>query len=233
MALSASLAVWKHSKAKGNERLVLLALADHVNEERLQAGYPWEAWPSQPTLAAWCHCSRSTVQLALAALTEREEIRDTGARKLRGTIVWELLLPDLTENRSGGDAPSPDLTDSPYDLTDSGDDLTENRASPDRPVGNEPEGTQKEEPEKKPSPSPSGQGGRSLFFDDNDNSNPVPPPAEQEAPKAKELLQRRVERESLQSELAILEGQLPTSRAPERTKGAIATLKRELEEIDA
>ena len=122
MALTALQAVWEHSKATGNARLVLLALAEHVNEQRIKAGYPWEAWPSQSTLARMCGCSRSTIQLALEKLVELGEIADTGERRKRGIIAWEIVLEasDLTDSESGHD----DMTDSRSGSEGREDDLT-------------------------------------------------------------------------------------------------------------
>lgn len=74
--------------------LVLLELADAVNEQRLQAGYSMKAWPSQGLLAWRLNSSRRSVARALEELEEAGEIQDTGERKGRGTVVWEITLPD-------------------------------------------------------------------------------------------------------------------------------------------
>lgn len=98
MAISVSCAVWEHSKAKGNTRLVLLALADFVFEDSIQAEGAALAWPSQGTLAKRCNCSRSTVELALEQLRDEGEIEDTGKKKggrYRGTTVWSVLPEHL------------------------------------------------------------------------------------------------------------------------------------------
>jgi Helix-turn-helix domain len=129
-------AAWEHSRAKGNARLVLLALADQVIDEKVRAGAEPLAWPSQSTLSRMCGCSRSTVELALAQLVKLGEIRDTGTRhhgRYRGTVEWEVLPDvdlfagdDLTDSRSGDEkesrlgaadltenrSPRPDLTES-------------------------------------------------------------------------------------------------------------------------
>lgn len=48
--------VWKYSKARGTDRLVLLALADQARDETR------EAWPSISYLAKRCLCDKRTVQ---------------------------------------------------------------------------------------------------------------------------------------------------------------------------
>lgn len=152
MSITVTKAVWKHSKATGNARLVLLALADFVVEEKIRRGEPALAWPSQQTLADMCGCSRSTVELALAALAKAGESRDTTERhwgKYRGTVEWEVLPgvdltdsesghDDMTDSRSGGQVGEDDLTDSGDDLTDSRQHLTDSGDLPDRPVGHKP-----------------------------------------------------------------------------------------------
>jgi DNA-binding transcriptional MocR family regulator len=159
MALTATKAVWKHSEATGNARLVLLALADHVNEQRVQVGDPWEAWPSQNTLARICNCSRSSVKRALEELRELGEIEDTGERKLRGTVVYEILpdlLPDMAHSGPGGAAENVDLAHSAPDLAHSGTDLAHSEdylahsgPPPGSTVNHKPEENQKLEPEER------------------------------------------------------------------------------------
>jgi hypothetical protein len=74
------------------ERLALVALCEAVNEQRLQAGYPWEAWLSQGNLAALVGVTARQVRRLLTALEETYGvIADTGARRGRGVVVWEVL----------------------------------------------------------------------------------------------------------------------------------------------
>src|SRR5438067_1103583 len=55
MSVHVSSWVWKHSRAKGSNRLVLLALADMANDEG-------KCWPSIRTLSARCLISERGVQ---------------------------------------------------------------------------------------------------------------------------------------------------------------------------
>lgn len=159
MGILVTRAVWKHSAAKGNQLLVLLALADRVFDQRIEEEGAI-AWPSQSTLSKQCNCARSTVEEALKGLAEDGEILDTGQRasgKYRGTVMWEVLpgvnFSDLTENRS--DDRNPVMTDLPADLTDLPADLTDSRRDlTDRPVTRQKEDS-KERQNRHRSPSPS------------------------------------------------------------------------------
>jgi Helix-turn-helix domain len=59
---------WKHSEATGNDRLVLLAIADQANDDGE------EAWPSQATIAERCRISTKTVQRSVQRLVEHGEL---------------------------------------------------------------------------------------------------------------------------------------------------------------
>lgn len=234
MAITATKAVAYGSPSKGNARLVELCLADHVNEERLKAGHAAQAWPSQTTIAAWCNCSRSTVELALGKLVEIGCIADSGKRKSRGTIVWTLSLPDLTDFRSGAEGADVDLTDSGDDLTDLPLDLTDFRSPPDRPIGHEPVVTGSTEPERT---SPTGLGlSPSGLEQQNSNGASAPtvvaaPPSAERVQASEEEQQQR-ERQEQEQHLAELREQLPsttgslraaTERAIERGEAELAS----------
>jgi DNA-binding transcriptional ArsR family regulator len=81
--------VWEHSRAAGNELLVLLRLADAANEESR------EAWPSVGNIAARTKLSERTVQRALRSLAEAGEIEvvEEGGRSSRGyrATVYRVL----------------------------------------------------------------------------------------------------------------------------------------------
>ena len=211
MALAASKAVVAGSASKGNARLVLLCFADCVNEERLRRGLPAEAWPSQNWIAKWCNCSRSTVEEALAKLVELGEIVDTGKRKSRGTIVWELPLPVLPDSGASEEGEVGQLPDSRHDLPDLPDDLPDSGASPARTSGHEPVVNPKGEPEKNLSSS------SDIQQTKNGNS-------------AKE--QQQVERSSQIETLAALREQLPTLKGNFRstTERSIKALEQGLGE---
>ena len=147
VGITAVATVFEYSRSKGAARLVLLSLAKHVNEQKLEAFGEATAWPSQNTLARLGNCSRSTVQRALSELVDLGEIEDTGERRTRDTVVWEIQLQDmemrhnLTQDRSGDDdmtqhgscgrSGSDDLTHPAHDLTDFGIDLTDPGSAPD------------------------------------------------------------------------------------------------------
>jgi Helix-turn-helix domain len=109
--------IWDDPEPKGAALTVLLCLASFVPQERWKRGEDLRAWPSQSTLARRCNCSRSTVERALEDLVSLDKIRDTGLRRTRMTIVWELYpsggsdLPDP----GAGDMPRSEAGDMPYD----------------------------------------------------------------------------------------------------------------------
>lgn len=55
-------AVFEHSEARGNDRLVLLALADQARDDS------WSSWPSVRTIATKARVSERTVQRCIRAL---------------------------------------------------------------------------------------------------------------------------------------------------------------------
>lgn len=71
--------VFDHSESTGNERLVLLAIADHANDET------WSCWPSVARLAVKAKVSERTVQRAIRSLVELGEIGIGEGTGPRGT----------------------------------------------------------------------------------------------------------------------------------------------------
>lgn len=75
------------------ERLVLIKLAEHANDDGT------DSWPAIDTIADAAHCSRRTVQRHLAALEKRGIIApgnqnaNTHIRPDRRPKVWDLLIP--------------------------------------------------------------------------------------------------------------------------------------------
>lgn len=59
--------VWKHSRARGTQRLVLLSIADQANDDG-------EAWPSVGSLSQRCLVAERQVQRAVVALIESGEL---------------------------------------------------------------------------------------------------------------------------------------------------------------
>jgi DNA-binding FadR family transcriptional regulator len=93
MAISATRAVLRCSPVRGNARNVLHSIAYHVSEERVKAGEPWLAWPGERTLMREARCSRTSLRESLARLVAEGAIRDTGERRHRSVIVWEMVPP--------------------------------------------------------------------------------------------------------------------------------------------
>jgi hypothetical protein len=192
-----------------------------------------------------CGCSRSTIQLALEKLVELGEIADTGERRKRGTIAWEIVLdgPDLTDSESGHD----DMTDSRSgsegregDLTDSRDDLTDSRPRPDRRVGNEPEvEPEEEEPEDRTGSAPSATDfsiSPSLPNRNSNGNNNGLALADDQAPEQQHVGEgderptaiARAEQADREQLLADLEAALERKPKDEVTLRAIETVKGEL-----
>ena len=157
MSLDLQKMIWDDPEPKGAALTVFLLLASYVPHERWKRGDAPLAWPSQNTIARKCNCRRSTVQLALEELQKLGKIRDTGMRKTRRSVVWELYPPDelpdtktgaelaeefergqltddesghdLTDGESGGEIADADLTDPEHDLTDPRSHLTDDEST--------------------------------------------------------------------------------------------------------
>ena len=86
MSVEASRAVWRFSKAEGNTRLVLLAIADNADDTGV-------AWPSHDTLSTKCLISVRAVIDNVARLEALGEVRV--ARKKRHVNVYRMTLGDL------------------------------------------------------------------------------------------------------------------------------------------
>jgi hypothetical protein len=83
MSIAVMTRVWSHSKHKGNRLLILLALADHADDD----GY---CWPSVDTLAVKSRCSRRTVQEVLRELEQTEEIEIAPNAGPKGTNLYQV-----------------------------------------------------------------------------------------------------------------------------------------------
>lgn len=130
MSLDLQKRIWDDPTVKGQAKLVFLHLASYVPKEAWDRGRDLRAWPSQSTISRKCGIPRSSVERALSNLSELEKIRDTGIRRQRGTVVWELYpstAPEVTAGWEMADLPdsrASDLPDygagHPADLPDSG-----------------------------------------------------------------------------------------------------------------
>jgi helix-turn-helix protein len=69
MSVYVSTWVWKYSRSEGNDRLVLLAIADAADEDGTNA------WPAVGTLATKTRLSERTIQRCVKALAEMGELR--------------------------------------------------------------------------------------------------------------------------------------------------------------
>lgn len=88
MSIEASQAVWKHSKHKSGGLLVLLAIADHVNEEK--GGI---AWPAVSTIAQKTRMSVRNVQRWLNALQRTGELEVQRNKGRCGSNVYKICVP--------------------------------------------------------------------------------------------------------------------------------------------
>jgi len=97
MSIEIMNAVWKHSKADGRARLVLLAIADHQGEIG--------AWPSIATLAKMVNSSERSVQRDiqhLQAIGElRVEVQNAPTKTQYKSNLYWVTLPGVTESQSG------------------------------------------------------------------------------------------------------------------------------------
>jgi hypothetical protein len=103
--------IWDDPEPRGQSKLVLQHLASYVSKEAWDKALPMLAWPSQNTIARKCGIPRSSVERALANLESLGKIRDTGRRRQRRTVVWE-LYPSQAPTVKAGWEYADDLPDS-------------------------------------------------------------------------------------------------------------------------
>lgn len=131
MSNRVTLWVWDHSRSKGTDRLVLLAIARYTDDGGM------DAWPSVPTIAEKVRKDARTVQRSLSALVGIGELRvhkngggPASAPKNRRsnsyTVVMSGVTPAPPQNQGSGvtsDAPRGDtrrdsgVTPAPPDLS--------------------------------------------------------------------------------------------------------------------
>ena len=90
--------VWEHSRAKGADRLVLLAIAEHSNDDGRGA------WPSVTTLARFSLLSDRQVRLSLRKLERTGELVTERGAGTRGTNLYRIATGEAAtpEDTSGG-----------------------------------------------------------------------------------------------------------------------------------
>lgn len=91
--------VWEHSTQKGSSLLLLLAIADHANEEGT-------AWPSVPTLAKKVRVTERRIQQMLRELQEEGELVITDDRRYgKMSNTFKLTVkPTSPMDESNGEA---------------------------------------------------------------------------------------------------------------------------------
>ena len=85
MSIEAMTAVLQNSRAKGSARLVMVALAEHVNGQSVD----WVVWPSVDRLAKLANIAPRNVMVHLSKLREMGEIIEVG-RGPKGVIKYRL-----------------------------------------------------------------------------------------------------------------------------------------------
>lgn len=90
--------VWRQSKSRGVERLVLLAIADCANDEGEHA------YPSIATLTSKAGIGESTTHRAIKALVDLGELRVTQNAGKRGTNLYAVIM-DAGRGGSQSDTP--------------------------------------------------------------------------------------------------------------------------------
>jgi len=97
MSIEIMNAVWRHSKADGRARLVLLAIADHQGE--------MGAWPSLATLAKMVNASDRSVQRDIDYLQQIGELevhyQQAPVRNHYKSNLYFVRLPGVTDYESG------------------------------------------------------------------------------------------------------------------------------------
>ena len=104
MSIEAMTAVLQNSRAKGSARLVMVALAEHVNGQSVD----WVVWPSVNRLAKLANIAPRNVMVHLSKLREMGEIIEVG-RGPKGVIKYRL-------NPSANSRPTPDEIITPDEI---------------------------------------------------------------------------------------------------------------------
>lgn len=86
MSVQATTWVWEQQRWKGNQLLILLAIADAANREGKGS------CQGVRTIAAMAGCSRATAFDVLRALEQEGTLRRAGTHPTYGTVIWELPI---------------------------------------------------------------------------------------------------------------------------------------------
>ena len=104
MSVEARKAVWKHSKHSGTRLVLMLAIADHINEDEGNV-----AWPSVRRLAALARSSERQTQRCLCALKKSGELEIIPNQGPKGSNLYKIGLPSnvtrdiaVTSDTQGG-----------------------------------------------------------------------------------------------------------------------------------
>jgi hypothetical protein len=116
--------VFQHSQSTGNDRLVLLAIADRANDDGD------DCWPSIPTLARKARCSERTVQRSIKSLAALGELAVEEGAGPHGVNRYRVLMPPPTGDNLTP-PPGDNLSPRQVDAGDSGDTRGVTPVSPD------------------------------------------------------------------------------------------------------
>lgn len=127
--------VFQHSEASGNDRVVLLVLADHAHDDGTGA------YPAQAMIAHKARITDRTVRDCLRRLEDAGEIERTGTRP-RGVVEYRVILtpedssgrkPDVATPEDSRKRPRKPSSDKPLVSSVSGDPPTSTREEPSEP----------------------------------------------------------------------------------------------------
>jgi len=95
-------AVWENSKSSGTSRVIMLALADHADDNGI-------CWPSISRLARYANVDRRNIFRHLEALIKAGEIKISG-KGFRGVNKYQITLPTGGNIATGGESVTGDET---------------------------------------------------------------------------------------------------------------------------
>lgn len=111
--------VWEFSEAVGNDRLVLLAIADRANDDGA------DAWPNQEELSSKTRLSRRTVQRCILSLEQLGEL--VVSREVGNTNRYTIPIPRPVRRGVNPRPPDPGLANGNQRQIDAGSTTTNQR----------------------------------------------------------------------------------------------------------